>query len=127
MATITKVITEKEATGYFFNMFNSNLIPMSTWRYDGTLTSANDAFLELFGYSRKEFEAGKVNWKKMTPEGQGFEKLDDKCIQELKTKGRSTPYIKEFIRKDGTQVRVKINNILLDKTDDHGLGIFLPA
>lgn len=125
MATMTLPVTEKEAAGYFTGLFNANLVPMATWKYDGTFTSANDAFLKLVGYTRQDFEKGMVNWRKLTPPG--YEKADEKCTQELKTQGHSTPFVKEYLRKDGSRVRVQINNVLLNKHDDHGLGIFMKA
>lgn len=125
METKTAPVTEKEAAGYFFKLFNTNLIPMATWKYDGTFTSVNKAFLELIGYSQKDFDEGKVNWVRITPPG--YEKADQNCINELKSKGYSTPFTKEYIRKDGSRVRVNINNLLLNKDTDHGLGIFFKA
>lgn len=125
MATNTAVVSEKEAAAYFLELFNSNVIPMSTWKYDGTFTSANDAFLKLVGYSRQDFEEGKVNWKKITPPG--YEKVDEQCTQDLQTKGHAAPLVKEYLRKDGSRIRIKISNIVTSKTDDHGVGIFLPA
>lgn len=125
MATKTMAVTEKEAAAYFNNLFDANIISMATWKYDGTFTSVNDAFLKMIGYTRQDFEAGKINWKKLTPPG--YEKQDEKCIQELKNTGHSKPFTKEYIRKDGSKVRVQINNVLLNKADDHGLGIFMPA
>lgn len=125
MATKTVAVSEKEAAGYFLELFNANIIPMATWKYDGTMTSVNDAFLSMTGYTRQDFEQGKVNWRQITPSG--YEDLDEHCIQELKTKGHSTPFVKEFMCKDGSRVCVQINNIILNKTDDHGVGIFFPA
>jgi len=125
MATKTIAISEKEAAGYFFSLFNANLVPMATWKYDGTFTSVNDAFLKLIGYSQQDFESGKVNWRKITPPG--YEKIDENCTHDLQTKGYSVPYIKEYLRKDGSRVRVQINNLLLNKGDDHGLAIFVQA
>lgn len=125
MATKTIAVTEKDAAGYFFALFNANLMPMATWRYDGTFTSVNDAFLKLVGYTHQDFEAGKVNWRKLTPPG--YEKADEHCIHELKTKGHSTPFVKEYIRKDGSRIHVQIHNVLINKGDDHGLGIFIQA
>lgn len=125
MATKTETITEREAASYYTSLFNSNLFPMATWKYDGTFTTVNDAFLKLIGYTRQDFEKGLINWRNITPEG--YEKADEKCINELKTKGYSTPFVKEYLCKDGSRVRIQINNVMLHKTDDHGLGIFLKA
>jgi PAS domain S-box-containing protein len=125
MVTKALPISEKEAAAYFFDLFNANIMPMTTWKYDGTFTSVNDAFLKLIGYTRKDFEEGKVNWRNITPPE--YEQVDENCVQELKLKGSSKPFIKEFNKKDGSRVRVQINNCLLNKNDDHGLGIIFEA
>lgn len=125
MVTKALPLSEKEAAAYFFEVFNSNLFPMTLWKYDGSFPSVNDAFLDLLGYSRKDFEEGKINWRDLTPPE--YEEADENCVQELKSKGSSTPFYKEFYRKDGSRVGVQINNCLLNKSDDHGIGIILEA
>lgn len=121
----TAAISEKEAAGYFFGMFNTNLIPMATWKYDGSFTAANDAFLDLLGYSQKDLREGKVNWRKITPPE--YNEVDENCILELKTEGHCSLILKEYLRKDGSRLLVHIKTLIIDKSDDHGLGIFLPA
>lgn len=115
--------TEKEAAGYYFALFNSNTIPMFTWKYDGTFTSANDAFLTLLGYTRSDFEEGRLNWKKITPEG--YEQADHRCTEELKHSGHAKVLDKEYYNKKGSKIRVHIYNFVLNKHDDHGFGIII--
>ena len=125
MTTNNPATSEKEAAVYFSQIFSNNMLPMAIWKYDGTLTSANDAFLELIGYSREDFNSGKVNWRAITPPG--YEKEDERCTQELKATGQASPLFKEYLRKDGSRIRVQIANVMHDKTADHGLGIFSRA
>lgn len=125
MATKALPVTENEAASYFFELFNANIIPMATWKYDGTFTFVNDAFLKLIGYTKQDFESGKVNWRTITPKE--YQKSDEQCVQELKASGHANVLVKEYLHKDGSRVRVKIYNFIINKTTDHGLGIFLPA
>jgi PAS domain S-box-containing protein len=125
MATKTMPFTEKEAAVYFWELFNSNVLPMATWKSDGTFTSVNDAFLKLIGYSRPEYEQGKVNWRRITPPG--YEQADEKCIQELKATGHARPLVKEYTHKNGSRVSIHIHNIMVNREVDHGLAIFLSA
>jgi two-component system CheB/CheR fusion protein len=68
---------------------------------DGQITDANDAFLRMSGYSRQDLEEGRVRWDTMTP----LEWMKDslKAIAELEETGRTNPYEKEYIRKDGSR------------------------
>ena len=68
---------------------------------DGLLTDANDAFLQMGGYSREDLESGRLTWQRLTP----AEWMQDSehAFAELKEKGHTTPCEKEYIRKDGSR------------------------
>ncbi|HEY8616018.1 PAS domain S-box protein [Phenylobacterium sp.] len=68
---------------------------------DGRLTDANDAFLRMSGYSREELERGDLTWQSLTP-AEWMER-SEQAFAELKARGETTPYEKEYIRKDGSR------------------------
>ena len=68
---------------------------------DGNITNANNAFLRMSGYSRADLENGLVRWDTQTPPEWMPQSLH--AIDELRTLGRTTPYEKEYIRKDGSR------------------------
>jgi PAS domain S-box-containing protein len=70
------------------------------------ILDANDAFLAIVGYSRKEMEAGELHWRLMTPPE--YEERDTRALQELNAAGSWSPFEKEYIRKDGTRVPILI-------------------
>ena len=55
----------------------------------------------MSGYSRGDLEIGLVRWDRMTPPEWMPHSL--RAIQELKAMGRTHPYEKEYIRKDGSR------------------------
>jgi signal transduction histidine kinase len=55
----------------------------------------------MSGYSREDLAEGRLRWDVMTPPEWMPHSL--KAIEELKTTGRTTPYEKEYIRKDGSR------------------------
>ncbi|HEX6110935.1 MAG TPA: chemotaxis protein CheB [Geminicoccaceae bacterium] len=67
----------------------------------GTLVDANDVFLRMTGYSRREVEARKLNWRSMTPPEWVEASLEQ--LRKLDMTGRIGPYEKEFLRKDGSR------------------------
>jgi PAS domain S-box-containing protein len=68
---------------------------------DGNITDANDAFLRMSGYSREDLAGEPLRWDEMTPPEWMPRSL--KALEELQKTGRTTPYEKEYIRKDGSR------------------------
>jgi PAS domain S-box-containing protein len=71
------------------------------FKTDGGITDANDAFLRMSGYSRADLQHGRVTWNQMTPPE--WMPQSQKAIEEFNTFGHTTPYEKEYIRKDGSR------------------------
>lgn len=67
----------------------------------GRMTDANDTFLRMMGYSRRDVESGALTWQKLTPP----EYMDASRaeIRKFQATGRVGPYEKEYFRKDGTK------------------------
>lgn len=96
----------------FRRVSESNMIGIMFWDLTGTVTEANDAFLEMIGYTREELLAGKVRWDDITrPE---LRHLDDQAIEEMRAKGASIPFEKVFIRKDGSRIPLLFGAALLE-------------
>jgi PAS domain S-box-containing protein len=71
------------------------------FKTDGSITDANDAFLRMSGYNREDLVEGLVRWDEMTPPEWMAHSL--KAIEEFKSTGRTIPYEKEYVRKDGSR------------------------
>ena len=71
------------------------------FKTDGSITDANGAFLRMSGYSREDLAEGLVRWDEMTPPEWMPHSLE--AIEELKSTGRTIPYEKEYVRKDGSR------------------------
>jgi len=67
----------------------------------GCMTDANDAFLKMMGYSRREVEARELTWQKLTPPEYVDVSLAE--IRKFEATGRVGPYEKEYFRRDGTR------------------------
>jgi PAS domain S-box-containing protein len=75
------------------------------------IPEANDAFLELVGYTREDLVAGRLHWPDLTPPE--YFALDEVAHEEGLRFGACTPFEKELIRKDGTRVPVLVATAVL--------------
>jgi PAS domain S-box-containing protein len=88
----------------FRSLVRSNVMGILMVHMDGSISEANDAFLSLVGYERKDLESGRLRWNSLTaPE---YAALDIRGIDQLKTTGDCAPWEKELICKDGRRVYV---------------------
>jgi PAS domain S-box-containing protein len=70
-------------------------------QWTGTLMDANDAFLRMTGYTRRQVEGGKLDWRKMTPPEYVDETL--RQLEQLEATGHIGPYEKEYYCKDDSR------------------------
>ncbi|MBN3959593.1 PAS domain S-box protein [Nostoc sp. NMS8] len=114
----------RESEARFRRLFESNLIGVAFWTVDGLVIDANDAFLQLAGYTRDEFATlGKINWRELTPVE--YKDLDDRALLEVQAKGISKIYEKEYIHRNGKRVPVVLGVALLNDSKDNGVAFVL--
>lgn len=101
----------------FRQVVESNIIGILFWRVDGTIYDANDAFLDLIGYSRKDL--GDFTWMDISPID--FTAHDDGARSEILASGSCRPYEKAFVRKDGSMADVVVGAATLDGEPDYGV------
>ncbi|MBN3963393.1 PAS domain-containing protein [Nostoc sp. NMS8] len=77
------------------------------------ITEANEAFLEMVGYTRAELLAGKIRRQNITPPE--YHALDRQGLEQLLTVGICTPFEKEYIRKDGSRIPILIGGALVEQ------------
>lgn len=96
----------------FRRLVESNIIGVLFPDLAGNVLEANDAFLQMIGYDREDLQAGRVNWKSMTPPG--YEAIDREKVEELRTSRICAPFEKVYLHKDGRQVPVLVGAAMLD-------------
>lgn len=113
----------RESESKFRSVFESSIIGIIFWHVDGSVTDANDTYLDIIGYTREELLAGEVNWRNMTPEV--YAPVYEKVANELTQHGKNMPFEKEYVRKDGTHIPVLVSSNLLDSRTDSGIAFVL--
>ncbi|MCF2146962.1 PAS domain-containing protein [Desmonostoc muscorum LEGE 12446] len=75
---------------------------------------ANEAFLEMVGYTREDLLAGKIRRKNITPPE--YYPLDEQGLEQLFQVGVCSAYEKEYIRKDGSRIPILIGGALVERS-----------
>ncbi|MEP6670477.1 MAG: response regulator [Chthoniobacter sp.] len=113
-------ITErKRSEARFRRLVDSNAQGVIFFNTNGNITGANDAFLNLVGHSREELEAGRINWVAMTPPE--YVDLDERCLAQMRVKGVSEPYEKEYFRQDGSRVAILLGAAAFEDNPEEGV------
>ncbi|MCC5629280.1 PAS domain S-box protein [Nostoc sphaeroides CHAB 2801] len=111
-----KALRESEAK--FCSVVESNMIGIGFWHRDGRITDANDALLNMVGYTREELFAGKLRWQDLTPKE--YLPLDKQALTQFQDKLFCTPFEKEYIRKDGSRFPILAGGSHFEETVDRG-------
>lgn len=107
----------------FRRLIESNVIGVIFSKIDGSITDANDAFLQIVGYDRADMEAGNINWQAMTPPE--YAPLHQAALAELSHTGAFSAFEKEYVCKDGRRIPVMIGGALLDESQQSIVGFVL--
>ncbi|MDO9712851.1 PAS domain S-box protein [Paracraurococcus lichenis] len=82
-------------------VLETDAVAVLFFRYDGLLIDANDVFLRMSGWSRKEVEGGRLHWRTMTPPEWVAD--SEAQMEAFFRTGRVGPYEKEYLCKDGSR------------------------
>ncbi|MBI2928673.1 MAG: PAS domain S-box protein [Verrucomicrobia bacterium] len=106
----------RQSNSRFDRLAQSGIIGTVVADTAGRIIDANDAFLELVGYTRAELLAGQVRWDTLTPPEHRH--VSERITAQLRTRGTSALHEKEYLRKDGRRVAVLLGVALLDGSED---------
>jgi len=81
--------------------FSIETVGILYFKPNGEITGANDAFLQMCGFTREDVNQGRLRWDEITPEE--FLPGSRKKMDEFMSTGRIVPYEKQYIKKDGAR------------------------
>jgi PAS domain S-box-containing protein len=100
-------------------LVDSNIVGIMIGDARGHIIEANEAFLDLLGYSRDDLVSARIRWTKLTPAE--WAAADQDAIAQLSATGTCKPYEKEYLRKDGSRVPVLVGGALFEGKRDEGV------
>ena len=109
------ITAQRQLEAKFRRLFESNLIGVFISDFAGTFLDANDAFLDLLGYTRKELLAGSIDRDALTPPE--FHYLSQNAVKAMKEAGASGVYEKEYVHKSGKRIPVLVAVTRIEQTD----------
>lgn len=92
-------------------LIEANVLGVAYRTAAGEITEANDAFLEMVGYSREDLKASRVCWSDLVSLGASGQ--DSLSLDEARTLGACKPFETEYLRKDGEKVPVLVGVALV--------------
>ena len=104
-------------------IIDSNMIGIAFGNDEGRITEANEAFLQLAGYTREDLVADGISWAALTPVE--FHTRQLQAIDEVRATGRCTPFEVDLLRRDGRRVPVLVGGARLSARRREGVAFVL--
>jgi PAS domain S-box-containing protein len=105
------------------HLVDSNIIGIMIWDFQGRIIEANQAFLDMLGYSREDLISARLRWTELTPAE--WRDADERAGAKLKASGTVQPREKEYLRKDGSRVPVLLGATTFGDKPDEGVAFVL--
>lgn len=102
----------RESEARFRRISDSNMIGIMFWNLEGgAITEANNAFLDLLGYTQADLLAGDLRWERVNhPDNRA---RDEQAFAQMAEHGACLPYERQFVRRDGRVVSLLFGASLL--------------
>jgi PAS domain S-box-containing protein len=101
----------RESTSLLGRLSEANVLGVGTYKEDG-MYEANDALLDLIGYSQDDLTKGPVTRQSITPPE--WTAQDRDAMEQLRRNGSFQPYEKEYLHRDGHRVPVLVGGAVID-------------
>jgi PAS domain S-box-containing protein len=104
-------------------LVDANIIGIFIWDVQGRIIDANQAFLDMVGYTEEDLASGRLRWTTLMPAE--WRDQTDQLLEEIKEGGTLVPREKEYFRKDGSRVPVLVGRALFDWNRDEGVAFVI--
>ena len=106
-----------------FRLVDANIIGVATCDAEGRILEANDAYLDMLGYSREDLLSGRLRWRELTPPD--WQAVSRQAVAQIEETGRCEVFEKEYFRKDGSRVPILLASAAIDESKSRIVGFVL--
>ena len=99
----------------FRKVYESNMIGMLFTNKDGVIINANEAFLQMSGYSQQDLEQATISWAAITPPE--YIEANRLAAEQIWANGVCPPFEAEYYRKDGSTMTVLLGAAAVSEDD----------
>jgi PAS domain S-box-containing protein len=111
----------RESESRFRRLFDSNMMGVLFWDIHGNISEANENFIKMLGYTRKDVAQGSLSLKKITPHE--YENLDFRIGRELSQNGMSAAIEREYFHKDGSRIPALVASAFLEGSQTRAVSV----
>jgi PAS domain S-box-containing protein len=104
-------------------LVDANIVGVLISNLDGRVIEANDAVLNMVGYSRDDLTSGRTRWTDWTPPE--WRAVSERAVAQIRVQGRCDLFEKEYVRKDGSRVPVLIAAAAIEGTNGENVAFVL--
>jgi PAS domain S-box-containing protein len=104
-------------------LVDANIIGVLISDLEGRIIEANDAFLNMVGYTRDDVASGRLRWTEMTP-GE-WQAASERAVAQVRAAGACEIFEKEYFRKDGSRVPVLVGAAAVGRAQGESISFVL--
>lgn len=104
-------------------LVDANIIGVLISDKEGRISEANDAFLQIIGYTREDLNDGRLRWTDLTPPE--WRAISERAAAQLAMNGVCDLIEKEYTRSDGTRVPVLVAAAAIEGTKGDSVAFVL--
>ena len=101
----------RESSRLLGRLRDANVIGVAVLTEAG-VQEANDAYLDIIGYTRDDLESGRIHFRTITPPE--WAAADDDALEQLRRTGVARPWEKEYLHRDGHRVPIVVGAAVVD-------------
>jgi PAS domain S-box-containing protein len=121
VATLHGELEEREAK--IRRLVDANIIGVLISDIEGQIIEANDAFLDMVGYTRDDVSSRRLRWTGMTPVE--WHAAGERAANQVRATGACEVFEKEYFRKDGSRVPVLVGAAAVGRTRSESIAFVL--
>jgi PAS domain S-box-containing protein len=104
-------------------LVDANIVGILISDRNGWIIEANDAFLQMIGYTRDDLTEGRLHRTELTPPE--WQAVSERAVAQLAAKGVCDLFEKQYFRRDGTRVPVLVAAAAIEGTRGENVAFVL--